>query len=115
MSKTRIIPIEEENYLRLIFRYDPETGYLYRRVGPWVLKERKVGTPIGRGMYLQVSVGTKAYYVHRIIYFLVHGIWPDIIDHKDGDTWNNKDSNLREATHSQNQLWRFQRMREINV
>lgn len=103
MTKPRKISIEEEKHLRSIFRYDPTTGYLFRRVGPYILKERKVGTPVGRGSYLQVSVGYNAYYVHRVIWFLQHGTWPDVIDHKDKDTWNNKLDNLREATHSQNQ------------
>lgn len=43
-------------------------------------------------------------YVHRIIWEMHNGPIPDslLIDHKDGDPWNNKLDNLRLATHGQN-------------
>ena len=48
--------------------------------------------------------------VHRIIWALRHGRWPDAtIDHEDGDPDNNRIYNLREATHGeqrQNKLLR---------
>lgn len=40
--------------------------------------------------------------VHRIAFYLAHGYLPLVIDHIDGCPWNNKVSNLREATPSQN-------------
>lgn len=43
---------------------------------------------------------------HRVIYALVHGIdlndVPPIVDHRDGNSLNNRPGNLREATQSQN-------------
>ncbi|QIG68241.1 HNH endonuclease protein [Rhizobium phage RHph_Y1_10] len=43
---------------------------------------------------------------HRVIYALVHGLdlkdVPAIIDHRDGDSLNNRPDNLRAATQSQN-------------
>lgn len=40
--------------------------------------------------------------LHRIIYALHHGVFPEIVDHIDGDTNNNRISNLRPATNEQN-------------
>lgn len=43
------------------------------------------------------------HHVHRIIWFLVNGAWPKMhIDHIDGDKHNNRLSNLREASRSEN-------------
>lgn len=42
-------------------------------------------------------------YVHRVAWCLTYGYWPDMhIDHKDGDGHNNRLSNLRLATATQN-------------
>lgn len=52
--------------------------------------------------YIRAHVKGVAYQVHRIIFFLHNNEWPEIVDHKDGVTWNNFHENLRKATYSQN-------------
>lgn len=52
-----------------------------------------------------VVIGLKGrlYYAHRLAYLFMTGKWPtSLIDHKDGDGWNNKWKNLRPATFGQN-------------
>lgn len=51
---------------------------------------------------MQVSVGDGLALAHRVIWKMVYGTEPAEIDHRDGDPSNNRLSNLREATRSQN-------------
>ena len=53
--------------------------------------------------YYYTTFAGKRYINHRIIFFLHFGYCPEIIDHIDGIRTNNRISNLRAATLSQNQ------------
>lgn len=60
------------------------------------------GTPNGN-VHLQIKIDRKKYWAHRLAWFYVTGKWPVAdIDHRDLDGMNNRFSNLREATRSQN-------------
>lgn len=92
-----------------LFQYNPDTGLLARRVT--VSHNAKSGGVVGykssrRGGMphcMQVRINGKLYKVHRVIWLLQTGKWPDgHIDHVDGDPFNNKWTNLRLATNSQN-------------
>ena len=104
MPKFKALPPLEE--LQKLFRYDEETGILYRIYAPKnkYLIGKPAGAVNGNG-YLQVNIDKKIYPLHRIIWFLVTGEDPGSsdIDHKDSCKTNNKFSNLRKATRSQNQ------------
>ena len=96
------LPIEVAKEL---FSLDAENGVLM-----WAKKTAKkvvVGTPAGQHRadgYISIGVGGRRYLAHRIIFALVNGYYPDEIDHADGNPRNNKPSNLREATRSQNNM-----------
>lgn len=100
--------------IRATFDYDPDTGILrWKRrkvrcgferadnVFNASFAGRKVGCPNGTG-YLRVLWAKRHYTVHRIIWKWWTGLDADDIDHADGDKSNNRISNLRECSRSQN-------------
>jgi hypothetical protein len=102
--------MKEENDLRELFLdlFEYRDGHIYWRE---IINGRKDKQPAGRingRGYRIISIWNreakkyKVYLVHRVIFLMQHGYLPKVLDHIDGDKDNNKISNLREATQSQN-------------
>ena len=93
------------------FDYDPDTGNLIWKLGRvragQIAGTRKVGNkgkPSER-YYLCVAIAGRQFRAHRVVYEMMTGVPvpPGMeIDHKDGDSLNNRWANLRLATRSQN-------------
>ena len=86
--------------LRVLFSVT-EDGKLVRKIN-WY-KGRAgdvVGCPQSAG-YLRCRVDGKFMLVHRIIFAIHYGYLPASVDHEDGNILNNRPSNLRPATQSQ--------------
>lgn len=116
----RKMPSPDE--LRQLLRYEPETGALYWRQRPahffdcaarhlarvmgrwnvsWAGKEAGTIGPYG---YRMVTIFNRHFAAHRIAWCITHGQWPsEQIDHVNGQRDDNRLSNLRAATHAQNQ------------
>ena len=116
MSERRIEGLAEIGRAR--FYYDPETGSLhYKDPGPEgyaTLKGYRIfmakclgrvaGSQHADG-YLRVNVGGRSFLAHRLIWAIMTGRDPGVtLDHRDGDRSNNRWTNLREATRSQNAM-----------
>jgi len=54
------------------------------------------------GQYLRVVIDYKSYLVHRVIWFMTYGDWPETIDHENKDKTDNRISNLRSVTQQEN-------------
>lgn len=86
--------------------YDPETGLFRWRIdfGPKIMAGRLAGSLSKSRGYICIGINKRPYMAHRLAWLYVHGEWPrEYIDHIDGDRANNRLSNLREATHVENQ------------
>lgn len=102
-----------------LWAYCHETGELKWKFSSSRFKEgdlvgTKTCTSRCSTSYLMVTLFGHPYKVHRIIWLMKTGKFPEhYIDHIDGDGLNNRWSNLREATPSQNMM--NQRVRSDSV
>lgn len=97
------IKLPPQSELNKLFKYNPETGNLYRKISVSYNTRigDKVGCPNNKG-YSLVRIYGALYKVHRIIWKMCHGVDPEQIDHIDGNTSNNRIKNLRSVTQKKN-------------
>lgn len=97
-----------QDELKRFVSYDPTTGIFIRLATANGRKRSLIGKPCGslnkQLGYMQLSVGGKPHYVHRLAWIYMNGAIPSgaRIDHRDLDRTNNRIDNLRLATHADN-------------
>lgn len=89
--------------LRLLFNYDPVTGWVTRRVSrKGNAKGSRAGNLQPNG-YRRICIDGVKYYEHRLVWLYVHGVWPpEDMDHRDAQFADNRLTELRQASTSQN-------------
>ena len=96
--------------MRNALRYDPDTGKLYWRMRDDMPKQwnsrwhRKEAFTANHGNgYKSGRFNGKTLFAHRVIWAIVHDHWPDQdIDHINGIRSDNRLSNLRAVSRSEN-------------
>lgn len=94
MSK---LPSQSE--LLRVFKYDPKDGLLTWRTDPGG-GGKKIGDRAGNDN--RVTYRGRAYIPTSIIWKILHDEEPEMVDHRDRDHSNNRETNLRAATRTQN-------------
>lgn len=91
-----------------MFYYNSESGKLYwkfhphpQTMGKFFGKE--VGS-IGKNGYRYFGINNKLYTVHRIVWLLMTGEFPEVIDHINGNRSDNRFENLRISTKRLNSI-----------
>lgn len=102
--------LPSQKRLLALFRYDSVTGSLFWKFRPdmdarW--NGRFAGARAGRRadgtyQYASVAIDYESYLVHRIIFKIVHGKEPRLVDHRDQNKRNNRDHNLRAGSKAKN-------------
>lgn len=124
-------PLPSIAEIRQLLRYDPETGLLWWLPRPEALfkypgakrpsqsckrwNARYAGTKAGandHNGYVLVKIHDRSYPAHRLIWAMVHGKWPETIDHINGIPSDNRLTNLRDVSREINQ--RNQRRHKSN-
>jgi hypothetical protein len=109
----------KQQTLKLLFFYNK--GKLYWKARPleafkkysaYVMWNKRyalkpAGSPNKRG-YIRIGIAKKYYMAHRLIWLYHRGWLPEALDHKNGNPSDNRMSNLRPATQTQNR-WNSRR------
>lgn len=99
-------PLPSQERLLELLEYNPHTGELFWRHRPgggkidqWnaTYAGTQAFTKFQRGYY-SGTLDKSTYKAHRIIYKMVHGEDPDLIDHINGDMSDNRIGNLRSVS-----------------
>ena len=92
-----------QEHLHNILDYNEETGiFVWRTTKQGRRGTLEAGHESKFFDYLQIMIDGKRYYAHKLAWLYTHGTTPKYLDHIDRNGKNNKISNLREATHSDN-------------
>jgi hypothetical protein len=93
--------------LKELVSYDPMTGEFHwkKSRSNRVAVGARAGSAVRRGkkVYRVININRQPEYEHRLAWLYMTGNWPEIeVDHRDGNSIDNKWANLREASKTQN-------------
>lgn len=90
--------------VRELLNYDAATGvFTWAEGRPGASAGSRAGHTCRRHGYVMIRIDRRLHRAHRLAWLHIHGRWPAVlIDHIDGDKANNALSNLREASHCEN-------------
>lgn len=93
--------IQRDELLR-IFAYDPDTGELRYREKRGRMNRGDLAGSVDAEGYRKVTIKGKNYPAHRLIWCMMYGEWPRMLDHANRERDDNRLVNLRLCTEIQN-------------
>ena len=94
------------NSIKDIVDYNHETGvFTWKERGTLYFDSKFAGKEVGykdKDGYLVTIIDGKGVRLHRLAWFIYHGVVPDEIDHLNRVKNDNRISNLRNVTHAEN-------------
>lgn len=99
-----LTPDITQEQVKSLLHYDMETGVFTRMVRTSNrIKVGDIAGSINVDGYLLIMLHGIRHQAHRLAWLYVYGVWPtNDIDHADGNKTNNRISNLRDSTNSEN-------------
>lgn len=96
----------KQEELKALFEYSPETGMFRRRKITHANQKSGwfAGSLTSGGRYYTIRVDGRNEYVHRLAWLYMTGECPEIVDHINGDSLDNRLCNLRPANKSTNMM-----------
>ena len=94
----------EQKLLKEMLDYDKDTGVFYWKVNSG--SGGKIGAIAGakhKTGYIRVGIKGKVYQAHRLVWIYIYGYIPKTLDHINHNKSDNRLSNLREVSDSENQ------------
>ena len=82
--------------------FDYRNGNLYWKKSGSGRNFGDIAGNVQKDGYVRITINSRKYLSHRLIFLYHHGYLPEFLDHIDGDKGNNNITNLREATNQQN-------------
>lgn len=91
-------PTPSQARLKELFTYDPATGLFTRRIDTQRKRAGTIIKPMRSAPYHTIVVDGTTYMAHRLVWKFVTGEEPNVIDHINGRTRDNRIVNLRNVT-----------------
>jgi hypothetical protein len=94
----------DQDYLKSLFNYNPETGVFTRLksiAGGGLAGTDTVGSIDGRG-YCSITIDGQPYNVSKLAFLYMEGYMPEYIDHENTIRSDNRWKNLRKCSKSEN-------------
>ncbi|QIO01359.1 homing endonuclease [Salmonella phage bobsandoy] len=89
--------------LKELLIYDPDSGHFINRVSRG--RGGKIGAIAGspdKDGYIIIGIDRKSYKAHRLAFLYMEGYMPTEVDHDNIIPYDNKWSNLKDSSHSEN-------------